>query len=269
MQNDGQAPDTNKTLTIGHSSRQTMTMEFKQFLGPDWGIFSNTTNTCILDSWLVLFYAPYHAQQILILRPYPELSDESSLLNSSFSLLDNNGSDEAWILWIDAEFSDRINSADIYDDTDCLVAIDQRVKSGNTTSHPMVKTMLIHFSKRRFCQWPGGCRSIAHVFGEVESQGEEMSEDMHMRNETNTLCMNIFYNNSIKESLDTIMGATMKPSCKIHWYSEDAQKSIPCEGPSYYEEAHQIHWTHTITFIFGGQTVPMSKLESKCVYDDK
>ena len=81
--------------------------------------------------------------------------------------------------------------------------------------------------------------------------------------------MNIFYNNSIKESLDTIMGATMKPSCKIHWYSEAAQKYIPCEGPTYYENAHQIHWPHTVTFIFGGQTIPISKLESKCVHDDK
>ena len=239
-----------------------MTMEFKQFLGPDWEIFQKATNACILDSWLVLFYSPYHAQQIL--RPYPELSDESSLLSNSFSLLDNNESDEAQILWINAEFSDRINSrmgsADLHDDTDHLVAINQRVKIGNTTSHPMVNTMLIHFSKRRFCQWPGGCRSIAHVFGEVDSEGEEMSEGMHMKNEKNTLHTNIFYSYSIKESLDTIMGATMKSSCKIHWYREAAQKSIPCEGPTYYEKAHQIHWPHTITFIFGGQTIPISKL---------
>ena len=90
----------------------------------------------------------------------------------------------------------------------------------------MIKTMLIHFSKRRFFQWSSHCRSIAHVSGEVDSEGEEMSEGMYMKNETNTLHMNIFYNNSIKESLDTIMGAAMKPSCKIHWYSEAAQKSI-------------------------------------------
>ena len=122
-------------------------------------------------------------------------------------------------------------SANLYDDTDHYVTINQRVKIGNTTSHPMVKTMLIHFSKRRVCQQPGSCRSIAHIFGEVESEGEEMSEGMHMKNETNTLCMNIFYNYSIKESLDTFMGATMKPSCKIHWYSEAAQKSILVKGP--------------------------------------
>ena len=89
----------------------------KQFLGPDWGVFQKATNTCILDSWLV----SYHVQQILM--PDPELSDESSLLSSSFSLLDNNELDETWILWINAEFSDRINSmtgsADLYDDTDC------------------------------------------------------------------------------------------------------------------------------------------------------
>ena len=101
--------------------------------------------------------------------------------------------------------------------------------------------MLIQFSKRRVCQWPGGCRSIPHVFGEVDSEGEEMSEGMHTKNETNTLHMNIFYNNSMKERLDTIMGATMKPSCRIHWYSEAAQKSIQCEGPTYYEKAHQIY----------------------------
>ena len=96
-----------------------------------------------------------------------------------------------------------------------------------------------------------------------------MSEGMCIKNETNTLCMNHFYNNSIKENLDTIMGATMKPCCKIHWYGETAQKSIPCKGPTYYEKAHQIHWPHAITFIFGEQTTPVSKLESECVYDDK
>ena len=42
----------------------------------------------------------------------------------------------------------------------------------------------------------------------------------------------------------------MKPSYKIHWYSETAQKPIPCEGPNYYEKSHQIHWPHTILFIF-------------------
>ena len=88
-----------------------------------------------------------------------------------------------------------------------------------------------------------------------------MSEGMCMKNETNMLHMNISYSNSIKESLDTI-------SCKIHWYIETAQESIPCEGSTYYEKAHQIHWPHTITFIFGGQTIPTSKLESECVYDD-
>ena len=55
----------------------------------------------------------------------------------------------------------------------------------------------------------------AHVCGEVDSEGEEMSEGMWMTNDTNKLCMNIFYNNSIKESLDTTMGVTMKPYCKI------------------------------------------------------
>ena len=74
-----------------------------------------------------MFYAPYHAQQML--KPYPELSDESSLLSSSFSLLgvDNNESEEASILWTNAEFSDRINSmtgfASLYDDTDHLATI--------------------------------------------------------------------------------------------------------------------------------------------------
>ena len=115
--------------------------------------------------------------------------------------------------------------------------------------------MLIHFSKRRVCQWPGGHRSIVHVCGEVDSEGEEMSEGMHMKKERKKLHMNIFYNNSIKESLDTIMGPTMKPSFRIHWYSETTQESIPCEGPTYYEKAHQIHWPHTIAFIFGGQTL--------------
>ena len=45
-------------------------------------------------------------------------------------------SDEAQILWINAEFSDRINSmtgsADLYDDTDHLVTINQRVKNVET-----------------------------------------------------------------------------------------------------------------------------------------
>ena len=112
------------------------------------------------------------------------------------------------MLTFQTESTQMTCSADLYDDTDHLVTINQRVKIGNTNSHPMVKTMLICFSKRRFCQWPGSCRSIALVFGEVDSEGEEMSEGMHMKNETNTLCLNIFYNNSIKESLDTIMGAT-------------------------------------------------------------
>ena len=129
----------------------------------------------------------------------------SQAIEQFVSLLDSNESYEAWILWINAEFSDRINSmtgsANLYDDTDCLVTINQRVKIGNTTSHPMVKTMLIHFSKRRFCQWPCGCRSIAHVFGEVDSAGEEMSEDMHTKNETKTLHMNNLYNNSKRKFL--------------------------------------------------------------------
>ena len=94
-------------------------------LRPDWGIFEKATNTCILHAWLVLFYAPYLAQQIL--KPYPQLSGESILFSRSFSLLDINESDEAWILWINEEFSDRINSrtgsADLYDDTDHLVTI--------------------------------------------------------------------------------------------------------------------------------------------------
>ena len=65
----------------------------------------------------------------------------------------------------------------------------------------MVKTMLIHFLKKRVHQWPGVCRSNAHVCGEVDSEGDEMSEGMCMKNETNTLCMSIFYNNSINKVL--------------------------------------------------------------------
>ena len=125
----------------------------------------------------------------------------------------------------------------------------------------MVKTMLIHFSKRIVCQWPGGCRYIAHVCDEVDAEGKEMSESFCMKNEANKLHMNIIYNNSIKENLDTIMGATMKPTCKIHWYSETAKKYIPVEGITYYEKAHQRYWPHTMTFILGGQTIPISELE--------
>ena len=50
------------------------------------------------------------------------VTDESSLLSRSFDFLDINESDEARILWINEEFSDRINSwtgsDDLYDDTD-------------------------------------------------------------------------------------------------------------------------------------------------------
>ena len=120
-----------------------------------------------------MFYAPYHAQQIL--KPYPELSDDSSLLSRSFSLVDNNESDEAWILWINEEFSDRINSrtgsADLYDDTNHLVTINRRVKFGNTTIIQCQNNAHL-FLEKCVCEWPGGCRSIAPVCGELDSEGE-------------------------------------------------------------------------------------------------
>ena len=49
------------------------------------------------------------------------------------------------------ESTSHTGSADLFDDMDHLVTINQRVQIGNTTSHPMVKPILIHYSKRRVC----------------------------------------------------------------------------------------------------------------------
>ena len=147
------------------------------FNGPCWGMKHNSViNTCALDCWLVLIYAPYHAGQLL--TPYPELSNHSSFLSNTFSLLDQNRSEEAKVLWMDLfntfEMQQAFDSRQ--DFVNCLGNVNryychfpntpnplfQEEVQGVTTVHPMQMSLTMYAEHKFHCCRRKRCRYNQH-----------------------------------------------------------------------------------------------------------
>ena len=111
QKNDGRPPDTNSKLfpSKKKSARQKPTQNVQgtaqndpRFCGPKWKFTTPMgaviTNTCPLDSLLIVLFGPLKGKAML--SPFPELLDPDSLLVKAFHHMENHNWDAARMQWL-------------------------------------------------------------------------------------------------------------------------------------------------------------------------
>jgi len=146
------------------------------FEGIRWGM-PRVTNTCPLDSWLDLICVPHHAN--LLLNPYPELQDITSILSRAFEFLLNNDRDAALMVWLRElyQFSDEdmLVRKDFWGSTDRSFE-KIKVKNQADCPNPLDETLRLRFRCSIRCIHEGGCKMLDStiICSHIEDPDEEV-----------------------------------------------------------------------------------------------
>lgn len=281
--NDGRGPDTNQRIfgsrkaraaAIGHlpvdlddEDRNQPDEADTLFMGPKWQIPGVATNTCVLDSFLVLLFVPWFGK--LNLTPYPELADNESLLSRTFKLLESNECADARILWLEEFFKLEIGKRkiDLWRDSDCLfkeqgIVETSRVRGG--AGHPLLQSFQLLFIKNTKCMREGKCKkfdtSRTHIPHEDDSDVEEVPREerkLELQEEqirsVKRAAMKTsapgYTDKSKQMTVEECLNEKLQPKTLITTCYIDRE----CEGPTWTLEPEIIKWPHTLVFDCPGR----------------
>jgi hypothetical protein len=210
------------------------------------------TNTCPLDSTLILLYGPFKAR--LLLKNYGELLEQDSFMSYTFNLLDNHQHDEArarWIkrchaseppvkAWLEGNSPTKI---DIFGEATRYFV--------NDNSCPFASSSTMWYTPTITCLHPGGCRrggdntrteaSVPTAFFQWvthNEQGEIIPLATHLNNEKFD---KIYSTCKLRgPSMQTCPGPSQVVREIISW-PHCIFVDIPCVEDKYYDTGRYMH----------------------------
>ena len=274
--NDGRAPDTNKTLGLSPKKKKKKKTKSDDedivgseeedsaadgtgllplFPGPKWCIQKyDIVNTCPLDSFLVLLYAPYLGK--LILSPYPELDVGESLLSRTFALLKlNDDAVGARLLWIRELLNKEPGREALNLWSTLEVYLDP--KSKKRANHPIQDMVEIIWTQKYQCQREGGCRGrigSPYICGEAEDSDNNEEYNAQTRTTASRSREQLrsrfrLYTDAtmfLDEYLDSMFEDHIVTGCKVRWQEKSSEQFKGCEGPTEFSRAQILKWPHTM-----------------------
>ena len=285
--NDGGAPDTNKTLGVPpkkgslpprnrpetpppllpieirkQQERELSRRHGGKFLGIKWGMPGYATNTCPLDSFLMMMYLPHKLE--LLFTPYPELKERNSLLSRSFALLDQNRSVEARQLWIEELYGISITPShegpgvDLFDSTEIFRRFaywkTERYQSSSVECHALARKVAGDHPLKKTFEWMqtmnGKCIHEPKCQGHTD---EEVEIPLTLRMKLRTNCQCTSERTTPTQILDSHLSDGLRQSCTGVFVDENG-KLKNCSGPTLWDESKVVRWPHTMIFTQFGVT---------------
>ena len=245
--NDGRPPDKNSTLFPKKKLRRASTTQMRvvsntehRYEGPTWNFVSETgariTNTCPLDSFLMLLFVPVKGKAMF--QPFPELTNKNSLLSRAFALMEKHNWDGARTLWLTDWFNhDMERPRNCFGDMAELFSNSKRKRS------PLDASFRIKFNQMQICRREGGCLGKVGLDNDVEMSG------FAQRVEKLTIVPT--GDQTLTDCLEQLLG-----NVKGNYCQQTARSG--CPGPTEQFAAQNIEWPHVLIMDCGG--IPLDKL---------
>jgi hypothetical protein len=242
--NDGRAPDKNSTLfTSREPSSSTVPSNYNQVVvGPKWGFkaFGSTfTNTCSLDSFLVLLYGMWKSESLL--KSFAELDDSNSLLTQTFQLIDKNNWDKARILWLEGigwnfEITNLFGTVSRFFEPSA---------DSSETNPPTIPSSAWVFNQERRCELGDKCAGYEknvslRQFAPKGATVLQMGMGWFLWRNHKRWVIHLTANETLVEALNHFFGVEAYDNCFAG--------KLGCKARSSRDEAEIVNWPHIAMF---------------------
>ena len=242
---DHRGPDTSKALGLTKKSRfsrgrRSASCNLTLFFGPRWRMNGVATNTCPLDSWLIVIYVPHLVQSQI--ESQPEFEFDAFGATGMFHNLNDA---KKW----------------------------QREKDGcelipDFDEHPMYESLSMEFTRKLVCLKENGCS--AHRDWDSDEDSVNDGDRVEKLDKPNGVVRRVRFRTALnfkadlgagpEEGLEHFLSERTRTGCPVRKYSNSKEELHSCNGPTQQCRVEVEKWPNTLVFQAGGSNLRLSDL---------